>query len=172
MTTHDSTTIETPDNTPDNADFLRLFEAVDNIRTALAEALPTLYKQFEIILCASIDMSELYDNYNVICDMFNHLRYPNSVDYDALHEAYKVARAKLYRAMPYPEYLKTDHWQDLRDDALERAGRRCQVCNTSLGSLHVHHRSYDRRGQEAPEDLIVLCADCHRVFHENREIAS
>jgi hypothetical protein len=29
----------------------------------------------------------------------------------------------------------------------------------------VHHRSYDRKGFEAPQDLIVLCDDCHLRHH-------
>lgn len=74
------------------------------------------------------------------------------------------------REMPYPEYLRSDGWQQTRWFALERAGRRCQTCNRSKG-LHVHHRTYDRRGQEHLDDLTVLCADCHSTFHENRELA-
>jgi hypothetical protein len=47
-------------------------------------------------------------------------------------------------------------------------GHRCQVCNRGLGTLDVHHRTYERRGQELDEDLTVLCRACHGIFHEQR----
>ena len=171
MTTPSISQTKSPDNTPDNTDFLRLFEAVDSMRASLLNALPTLYQQFEIILCAAKDVAELDDDYGAIYGMFGRLQCPNSVDVDALNKAYKTARAKLYRAMPYPEYLQTDHWQDLREEALERANHRCQVCNSNEDRLETHHRCYDRRGDELPEDLIVLCRTCHELFHKNGRLA-
>jgi len=74
------------------------------------------------------------------------------------------------RKIPYREYLQTEHWQKVRDYALERAEHRCQVCNAS-GELHTHHRTYDRRGEEMPSDVIVLCAGCHKLFHDNGKLA-
>lgn len=71
------------------------------------------------------------------------------------------------RALPYPEYLKTDHWKEMRRRMLKRAHFRCQVCNKGNTQLDVHHRTYERRGKEEYGDLIVLCNDCHRTFHEN-----
>lgn len=73
------------------------------------------------------------------------------------------------RAMPYAEYLLTDHWQEQRQAALERANHRCQVCNATI-TLNVHHRTYERRGDELPEDLIVLCQGCHQLFHDNGKL--
>lgn len=74
------------------------------------------------------------------------------------------------RAMPYEEYLQTPHWKRKRENKLRAAGRRCQVCNRSSIILNVHHRTYDRLGEELDEDLTVLCRECHRVFHENRRL--
>lgn len=67
----------------------------------------------------------------------------------------------------YKEYLKTEHWQSQRKAALHRANYRCQVCNSSNKQLDVHHRTYERLGVELPADLIVLCNDCHGLFHKN-----
>jgi replicative DNA helicase len=50
--------------------------------------------------------------------------------------------------------------------ALSRAGHRCQVCN-SPDKLDVHHRTYERVGQEQLDDLTVLCDRCHGLFHEH-----
>jgi hypothetical protein len=64
-------------------------------------------------------------------------------------------------------YLRSDHWRDTRLAALERAEHRCQVCNRD-GTLDVHHRTYERIGEERPADLTVLCRSCHNLFHEHR----
>lgn len=68
--------------------------------------------------------------------------------------------------MPYAEYLKTAHWQSVRRDAAARAKNRCQLCNSRKKPLDTHHRTYERRGFEAPEDVIVLCRTCHGKFHD------
>lgn len=73
-------------------------------------------------------------------------------------------RERELRTMPYAEYLRTPEWAERRHAALERAGWRCQVCNTDL-NLQVHHRTYARRGAELPGDLTVLCAGHHALFH-------
>lgn len=69
----------------------------------------------------------------------------------------------------YQDYLRSPHWQVTKAAALERASHRCQLCN-SPDRLQVHHRSYRNRGHEQPGDLTVLCADCHKLFHEYREL--
>lgn len=65
--------------------------------------------------------------------------------------------------MTYLTYLRSATWRSKRIAALERAGQRCQVCN-SPDKLQVHHRTYERLGNELPEDLTVLCDDCHTLF--------
>lgn len=64
----------------------------------------------------------------------------------------------------YAEYLKSDHWQEVRKAALKRANYRCQVCNESV-PLDVHHRTYERLGKEDDADVIALCRKCHGLFH-------
>lgn len=79
------------------------------------------------------------------------------------------ARLRQLRAMPYSEYLQTPEWQKKRIKALRFAQFRCQVCNSS-SNLDTHHRSYKDLGQEPLSDITVLCNDCHRIFHGNREL--
>lgn len=69
------------------------------------------------------------------------------------------------RYIPYEDYLKTEHWKQVRKYALAYARNRCQICNAT-GLVDVHHRSYENRGDERMEDVIVLCRDCHTTFHE------
>lgn len=64
----------------------------------------------------------------------------------------------------YAEYLKTYHWQGIRLKALRRAGDKCQVC-ASTDRLEVHHNDYARLGGELMTDLVVLCHECHKLFH-------
>jgi hypothetical protein len=93
------------------------------------------------------------------------------------HQAYKQAQAEKLRrlhelhTMPYREYLQTPEWQETRKRAMKRAGFRCQVCNAYGVRLNVHHRTYERRGFEDNQDLIVLCEGCHSIFHENGSLA-
>lgn len=68
------------------------------------------------------------------------------------------------RALPYAEYLQTEHWALVRLEALARAGHRCCLCS-KRGRLEVHHNTYDHLGDERPEDLAVLCGTCHPGFH-------
>ena len=77
----------------------------------------------------------------------------------------KGARTQL----PYSEYLKTEGWKGRRLKALDRAGNRCQVCN-SAERPEVHHRTYERLGHERAADLVVLCRKCHQLFHDNGEL--
>ncbi len=69
------------------------------------------------------------------------------------------------KKMPYNDYLKTDHWQKIRRKALKNARGACQLCNNKDSILNVHHRTYERRGEELLSDVIVLCQVCHEKFH-------
>lgn len=79
------------------------------------------------------------------------------------------AEVERLRALPYLEYLQTEHWKQMRDMALFQAKNRCQLCNGDKG-LQVHHRTYERLGCEDLSDLTVLCGKCHEAFHARRDI--
>ncbi len=66
--------------------------------------------------------------------------------------------------MEYKDYLKTAHWYDTKEAALERAGRKCEICQ-SESELHVHHLVYENIGCEKKADLVVLCETCHTKEH-------
>jgi len=68
--------------------------------------------------------------------------------------------------LTYREYLVSPRWREIRQEALIRAGGRCQVCNNSMG-LEGHHRSYDNLGTpEEIDDVTMLCEECHGLFSE------
>ncbi len=68
------------------------------------------------------------------------------------------------RAVEYRYYIESDWWAQRRQRALAMAEQRCQIC-CSTGPLDVHHRSYERLYREADADLVVLCKECHALFH-------
>lgn len=80
-------------------------------------------------------------------------------------------RFALLRSMPYSDYLLTPEWRWLRERVLRQAQYRCQICSEGEGVLHVHHRSYSRRGAESVRDVVVLCSACHDLFHKHRKLA-
>lgn len=66
--------------------------------------------------------------------------------------------------LKYAEYLNSERWKIKKEYALQWADNRCQICN-STENLNVHHRVYGNVGNEKPNDLTVLCKDCHSLFH-------
>lgn len=64
----------------------------------------------------------------------------------------------------YRVRMGTLQWQRERDLAMERADYRCTDCGCEE-ALVVHHDSYEHVGDERPEELAVLCHDCHEDRH-------
>jgi 5-methylcytosine-specific restriction endonuclease McrA len=61
--------------------------------------------------------------------------------------------------------LDQPSYKQLRESALKRDGWRCQHCG-SMHDLQVHHiRRRSSLGDDAEENLITLCAGCHRQIH-------
>ena len=99
-------------------------------------------------------------------------------DYD-IESALEIASAFIrhmqhtYFTKPsdYYEYIKSPEWKMKANDLKIDRGFRCQLCNISgyVTNLHVHHNTYERFGMEKDSDMIVLCADCHKTFHEHKK---
>ena len=68
------------------------------------------------------------------------------------------------RRTAYHEYLQSSQWQEIRDKLFEARGKQCNRCK-SLQNIQVHHKTYDRLGQEKLTDLEVLCSACHQKEH-------
>ena len=83
------------------------------------------------------------------------------------------AEAQPVDYVDYYEYIQSPEWHLVSYTAKVNAGWRCRVCNLAgnYSNLHTHHRTYERLGNERPDDLTVLCADCHKLFHDNGKIA-
>lgn len=74
------------------------------------------------------------------------------------------------KSLSYKDYLNTNHWKILRNKVLIR-DQRCKICN-SMEKLNAHHRSYLNKGNPSKEldDIVLLCKDCHELFHKNSKI--
>lgn len=83
-------------------------------------------------------------------------------DWETQGELKEVLRLK---SLPREEYLKTEHWQEMRRKKLRDSFYSCSLCNVRNTRLEVHHKTYERVGEEYESDLIVLCHNCHAKFH-------
>jgi hypothetical protein len=68
----------------------------------------------------------------------------------------------------YREYLKTRHWEKVKHLYYMKNPRNCGMCE-STAILNLHHKTYERIGNEKMGDLICLCSQCHHRFHESRD---
>jgi len=95
---------------------------------------------------------------------------PELIQATAARNAAVIAAVRT-RDLPYRDYLRTPWWRYIRQQALDVAGRRCEAVNEngrrcgSWDRLQVHHLTYERLGEERPEDLVVLCARHHLEMH-------
>lgn len=90
---------------------------------------------------------------------------PRGLDLDHHPNEPTQERVLELRAMPYERYLGTEEWWHRRRHILHRAEARCEQCGSRSGSLQVHHLTYERLGYEHDDDLVALCASCHRDIH-------
>jgi len=70
----------------------------------------------------------------------------------------------------YSAYIASAKWKIKARAALARADHKCQKCGRTKWSsrLEVHHKTYERFKNEHPEDLEVLCVECHAKADEQR----
>lgn len=70
----------------------------------------------------------------------------------------------------YRQYLRSDHWRQLRRRILARDGYTCTDCG-SREKLQVHHLCYRPVLEDALDaDLATLCGDCHARVHKRRVV--
>jgi len=72
------------------------------------------------------------------------------------------------RALKYSDYLLTEHWKHFAKEAIKHYKYKCVLCNAEHVVLHVHHKTYENLARETFNDVIVLCADCHKMVHSRK----
>lgn len=75
--------------------------------------------------------------------------------------------------LTYSEQLKHPNWQKRRLEMLAAANWKCECCDASEKTLHVHHKRYVK-GREIWEysdsELQVMCETCHAEHHEAHKL--
>ena len=76
------------------------------------------------------------------------------------------------RRVDYHEYIQSEQWRSKASEAKRRAENRCQICYRKAGevTLDAHHRTYERLGDERPDDITVLCRECHELYETNKKL--
>jgi 5-methylcytosine-specific restriction endonuclease McrA len=74
----------------------------------------------------------------------------------------------------YDKYLETPHWKEFRRQAFAEQRKtlgenRCNRCQKSKVTLHVHHLTYERLGKELLTDVEIICGECHEKEHGRDE---
>ena len=64
----------------------------------------------------------------------------------------------------YNVYLQGEHWRTFREKTILDRNGKCEHCGLDE-NLVVHHITYETLGNEKPEDVLVLCNDCHENIH-------
>jgi hypothetical protein len=88
------------------------------------------------------------------------------------HKGQILAFSRDIENLDYYEYIQSSVWKQKAESAKGMAGYRCQVCNKNKDEvvLNTHHRTYERLGNEKPEDLTVLCKECHSLYEISKRI--
>lgn len=69
------------------------------------------------------------------------------------------------RLQEYLEYLESNEWRLLREQAFIRARHKCECCD-SKHHLVGHHLVYrDPLTACTPQDIMCMCKPCHDAFH-------
>lgn len=61
----------------------------------------------------------------------------------------------------YTKHIASPEWARIRDERVRLDQGKCTRCGRSDLRLEVHHRTYERLGDERIEDLETLCVLCH-----------
>lgn len=69
------------------------------------------------------------------------------------------------RQIAYHEYLRSDHWRDLKKRKKEETPKVCAACGDKE-KIQLHHMRYRETFEETElRDTCWLCKGCHTSFH-------
>lgn len=72
----------------------------------------------------------------------------------------------------YQRRISSAQWKSLKRKIIEQRRSRCERCGQVSASLHLHHAHYRSLGSEQPEDVELLCPECHTGADEARAAKS
>lgn len=68
----------------------------------------------------------------------------------------------------YGTYMASREWRIRRREVIEHNDGLCYRC-LSAPIKNVHHTTYERLGNERPDDLIGVCRSCHEYLSAERD---
>lgn len=77
-------------------------------------------------------------------------------------------RAEMLSELQYQEFLKSDHWKQIKIKAARRPKKygACQSCG-STENIDLHHRTYKFLGTKHElQGVVPLCRKCHQEVHD------
>lgn len=100
----------------------------------------------------------------------SHLRYCQECAGPVLDRAKGFADGRNKSDFPdrYQQRISSAQWQSLKREIVAQRGSRCERCNSEGPSLDLHHLHYRSVGNEHPEDVVLLCRDCHAEADKTR----
>jgi 5-methylcytosine-specific restriction endonuclease McrA len=70
----------------------------------------------------------------------------------------------------YQERIASTEWKLFRRTVIEQRGNRCERCSRDDTTLVLHHLHYRSLGNEQPEDVELICSECHTAADEKRAL--
>ena len=64
----------------------------------------------------------------------------------------------------YEAYINSSAWESRRGAYFASHSKACSACG-GKEKIHLHHKTYERMGEELDEDLAPLCEFCHSTLH-------
>jgi HNH endonuclease len=83
-------------------------------------------------------------------------------------EGYHIFRGRNDFPDRYHQRISSASWKTLKREVIEQRGNRCERCRQESASLALHHVHYRSLGSEQPEDVELLCSECHTRADEAR----
>jgi 5-methylcytosine-specific restriction endonuclease McrA len=99
-----------------------------------------------------------------------HLRYCQDCAEPIIERAkgYHIFRGRNDFPDRYNQRVSSAQWKTLKRKVIEQRGNQCQRCGRANASLELHHVHYRSLGGEQPEDVELLCRECHTRADEAR----
>lgn len=79
-------------------------------------------------------------------------------------------RHKQHRSDEYIKYLQSPEWKAFKATIVQERGNKCEQCRIEGQNvcIDLHHITYVRLGHELPQDVKLLCRNCHENTHQRK----
>lgn len=86
----------------------------------------------------------------------------------------KTSKKSTYDYPRYRKYILSAEWLIKKSWLISTYLKRgWDICCAKCGdtqNLHIHHLSYENLYNEKLNDLMILCNECHKQRHQNKEV--